>query len=75
MLCRELAATLARKRPSPLLSGQLESWACGIIRTIGWVNFLGDPARRRTWNFRSSTGPSASRRAPARASPRRSATC
>ena len=42
MLCRNLAATLARKRPSPLLRGQLETWACGIIRTIGWVNFLDD---------------------------------
>ncbi|MBI3868832.1 MAG: plasmid pRiA4b ORF-3 family protein [Verrucomicrobia bacterium] len=41
-LCRKLAENLAAKRPSPLLSGRLETWACGIIRTIGWVNFLDD---------------------------------
>lgn len=41
-LCRELAEKLARKRPSPLLRGRPEGWACGIIRTIGWVNFLDD---------------------------------
>ena len=36
---------LARKRPSPLLSGKPESWASGIVRVIGWVNFLGDPSQ------------------------------
>ena len=41
-LCRKLAEKLAAKRPSPLLRGQLETWASGIIRTIGWVNFLDD---------------------------------
>jgi hypothetical protein len=41
-LCRKLATALARKRPSPLLQGKLETWACGILRTIGWVNFLDD---------------------------------
>lgn len=41
-LCRKLAETLARKRPSPLLQGRLETWACGIVRTIGWVNYLDD---------------------------------
>ena len=46
MLCRNLAAALARKRPSPLLRGRLETWACGIIRTIGWVNFLDDSSRK-----------------------------
>jgi len=45
LLCRNLAATLARKRPSPLLRGRLETWACGIIRTIGWVNFLDDSSQ------------------------------
>jgi Domain of unknown function (DUF6398) len=43
-LCRKLAGVLARKRPSPLLSGKPESWASGIVRVIGWVNFLGDPS-------------------------------
>src|SRR3954470_23888366 len=41
-LCRKLAGALARKRPSPLPSGKPETWACGIVRTIGWVNFLDD---------------------------------
>ena len=45
-LCRNLAATLARKRPSPLLRGKLETWAVGIIRTIGWVNFLDDSSQK-----------------------------
>jgi len=44
-LCRKLAAALARKRPSPLLRGKLDTWACGIIRTIGWANFLHDPSQ------------------------------
>ncbi len=39
-LCRKLAEKLAAKRPSPLLRGELGTWAAGIIRTIGWVNFL-----------------------------------
>jgi hypothetical protein len=41
-LCRKLAEKLARKRPSPLVSGKPNTWACGIVRTIGWVNFLDD---------------------------------
>jgi hypothetical protein len=45
-LCRKLAGKLARKRPSPLPSGKPETWACGIVRTIGWVNFLDDRSRR-----------------------------
>jgi hypothetical protein len=42
VMCRKLAGTLARKRPSPLPSGKPETWACGIVRTIGWLNFLDD---------------------------------
>jgi hypothetical protein len=30
-LCRELTATLCRKRPSPLARGKASTWACGII--------------------------------------------
>ena len=41
-VCRALLEKLARKRPSPLVSGKAATWACGIIRTIGWVNFLDD---------------------------------
>ena len=44
-LCRRLAEKLARKRPSPLLSGKPETWACGLVRTIGWVNFLDDSSQ------------------------------
>ena len=44
-LCRKLAGVLSRKRPSPLLSGKPESWACGIVRVIAWVNFLGDASQ------------------------------
>ena len=45
-LCRKLADKLARKRPSPLLSGKPNTWACGIVRTIGMVNFLSDPSQK-----------------------------
>lgn len=41
-LCRRLAEKLARKRPSPLVAGKPQTWACGIVRTVGWVNFLDD---------------------------------
>src|SRR5204863_5861968 len=41
-LSRRLTEKLARKRPSPLVSGKPTTWACGIVRTIGWVNFLDD---------------------------------
>jgi hypothetical protein len=42
VLCGKLAEKLAAKRPSPLLRGRPETWACGIIRVIGWANFLDD---------------------------------
>lgn len=41
-LSRQLAAALSRKRPSPLLRGKAETWACGIVYALGSVNFLGD---------------------------------
>ncbi|MGH9428447.1 MAG: DUF6398 domain-containing protein [Terriglobia bacterium] len=41
-LARKLAAALARKRPSPLMSGGTMSWACGILYALGKVNFLFD---------------------------------
>jgi len=44
-LCRKLTEKLARKRPSPLVSGKPNTWACGIVRTIGWVNFLDDKSQ------------------------------
>jgi len=45
VLCRRLAEKLARKRPSPLLHGSPNTWASGIVRTIGWVNFLHDKSQ------------------------------
>ncbi|MBI4789850.1 MAG: hypothetical protein HY782_22685 [Chloroflexi bacterium] len=45
-VCRRLAAALARKRPSPLERGKPEVWACGIIYTIGAVNFLYDRSQQ-----------------------------
>ena len=44
-LARQMAATLARKRPSPLVNGQAKSWAAGIIYTLGQVNFLFDKSQ------------------------------
>jgi Domain of unknown function (DUF6398) len=43
-LARAMSAALCRKRPSPLASGQPRTWACGIIYTLGQLNFLSDKA-------------------------------
>jgi hypothetical protein len=43
-LARAMTAALCRKRPSPLASGQLRTWACGIIYLLGQLNFLSDRA-------------------------------
>ncbi|OQA18189.1 MAG: hypothetical protein BWY63_02127 [Chloroflexi bacterium ADurb.Bin360] len=45
VLCRELAAALARKRPSPLVRGAHNIWACGIVYALGTVNFLFDKSQ------------------------------
>jgi hypothetical protein len=45
VLCGKLVEALARKRPSPLLRGKPNTWACGVVRTIGWVNYLDDSSR------------------------------
>ena len=44
-LCRQLTATLCRKRPSPLSQGKIATWACGIIHALGTVNFLFDASQ------------------------------
>ena len=44
-LARQMAAALARKRPSPLLSGHIRSWTAGIIYVLGQVNFLFDKSQ------------------------------
>jgi hypothetical protein len=45
-LCRAAAAALARKRPSPLLRGRLEIWACAIVYALGTINFLFDRSQK-----------------------------
>jgi hypothetical protein len=45
-LAQEMAAALCRKRPSPVGSGPPRSWACGIVWTLGRINFLSDPASK-----------------------------
>jgi uncharacterized protein DUF6398 len=35
-------AELCRKRPSPLLRGNHNIWACGVTHAVGFVNFLYD---------------------------------
>jgi hypothetical protein len=43
-LCRKLAATLSRKRPSPLERGRTKSWAAAVY-AIGQINFLFDKSQ------------------------------
>jgi hypothetical protein len=45
-LCHQMAAALARKRPSPLMSGRVNTWACGIVYALGRVNFLFDKSQK-----------------------------
>ena len=45
VLARQVVAKLARKRPSPLLSGRRTTWAAGVVYALGQVNFLSDPSR------------------------------
>jgi hypothetical protein len=41
----ELTAKLARKRPSPLLTGNANTWAAGVVHAIGTINFLFDKSQ------------------------------
>jgi hypothetical protein len=43
-LAQKMIAALARKRPSPLASGQPPTWACGVVYLLGQINFLSDKA-------------------------------
>lgn len=45
-VCRQLTATLCRKRPSPLSQGKVNTWACAIIHALGTVNFLFDSSQK-----------------------------
>jgi hypothetical protein len=44
-MCHKMAATLCRKRPSPLLRGKIEIWAVAIVHTVAGVNFAYDPSQ------------------------------
>jgi len=44
-LCKMAIATLCRKRPSPLISGNPKVWGCSIIYAIGQANFLFDKSQ------------------------------
>ena len=44
-LARYVTAALCRKRPSPLQSGYVNTWACGILYALGFVNFLFDKSQ------------------------------
>ncbi len=44
-LSRRLVGRLARKRPSPLVRGDLRIWGAGVVYAVGQANFLSDPAQ------------------------------
>lgn len=44
-LCRNVVGKLARKRPSPLLRGDLRIWASGVIYALASQNFLFDQSQ------------------------------
>ena len=44
-LARQAVAALCRKRPSPLMQGRVNTWACGIVYALGYVNFLFDKSQ------------------------------
>lgn len=44
-VCRAMTAKLARKRPSPLVSGQVKTWAASVVYAVGQVNFLFDKSQ------------------------------
>jgi len=49
-LASKLNAALCRKRPSPLEKGNVNTWACGIIYALGFVNFLFDKSKEPYMN-------------------------
>ncbi len=44
-LCRVMIGKLGRKRPTPLVRGDLRIWAAGVVYAVGQHNFLFDPAQ------------------------------
>lgn len=49
-LARQVTTTLCRKRPSPLVKGRANTWACGIVYALGFVNFLFDKSQNPYMN-------------------------
>jgi hypothetical protein len=43
-LCRSMAV-VACQEGLPLANGKAAGWAAGIVYSVGWVNFLGDPGQ------------------------------
>lgn len=43
-LCRRMAVAICQPG-SPVKRGKRASWACGIVYSVGWVNFLTDPSQ------------------------------
>jgi hypothetical protein len=43
-LCRQMAAVLCREG-APVGSGKAAGWAAGVVYSVAWVNFLGDPSQ------------------------------
>lgn len=43
-LCRDMAAALCVEG-FPLTSGKAAGWAAGIVYSVGWINFIGDPSQ------------------------------
>lgn len=44
-ICRRMAAKLCRKRPWPVATGKINTWACDIAYSVGRVNFLFDKSQ------------------------------
>jgi hypothetical protein len=43
-LCRKLAVAACREGV-PVTSGKAASWAAGVVGSVGFINFLGDPSQ------------------------------
>ncbi len=41
-LCEKLIRKMARKRVVPFMSGKPETWAAGVVHSLGMINFLFD---------------------------------
>ena len=45
-LARYAIAALCRKRPSPLINGNPQTWACAVLYALGQINFLTDKSTK-----------------------------